>query len=122
MSEATVLTYARLYQLLEDLGFEDESVPGSHRVFRHRRSDTVVVQAIHKPADPVSLVDLKSTRRILDEKGLLAKSEFDRLTDLAHTPPPPASASGPSGLVPISVDQCSQHSGIPGTLMAVDSR
>jgi hypothetical protein len=72
------------------LGFEDESVEGSHRVFRHRRSNTVLVQAMHAPHEAVNLVDLRSTRRMLDEKGLVAKSAFDRF---AAASPRPSAAS-----------------------------
>ena len=90
MSEASSLTYGRLYQFLQGLGFEDESVPGSHRVFRHRDSNTILVQAIHSLSEPVNLVDLKSTRRVLDEKGLVTRAEFDRFAAAA---PHPSAAS-----------------------------
>jgi predicted RNA binding protein YcfA (HicA-like mRNA interferase family) len=90
MPDAPILTYARLYQLLHELGFEDESVKSSHRVFRHAASNTIVAQAIHAAAEPVNLVDLKSTRRILDEKGLLPAAEFDQF---ATASPRPSAAS-----------------------------
>lgn len=83
-------TYGQLQRLLLDLGFEDKSVPDSHAAFRHEDSDTVILLAIHSPDEPASLVDVRSVRRMLIEKGLIDPDEFDHRVAEPHLPSPPA--------------------------------
>jgi predicted RNA binding protein YcfA (HicA-like mRNA interferase family) len=65
------VTYGDLQQLLLSLGFVEESVEASHRAFRHRASDTVIVLAYgYDSTTPVRNEDLLSVRRHLHEKGL----------------------------------------------------
>jgi len=71
-------TYRELTALLEQLGFRDESVSGSHCAFRHATSETLVLLADLKPDDPVRPEDLVSVRQHLDAKGLMDASAFER--------------------------------------------
>jgi hypothetical protein len=78
MSESEQITYRDLAELLEELGFRDESVQGSHRAFRHAASDSLILFALAAPADPVRKEDFISVRRHLDSKGLMATAAFDQ--------------------------------------------
>jgi predicted RNA binding protein YcfA (HicA-like mRNA interferase family) len=90
MSQSGQATYRELIGLLEHLGFQDESVEGSHRAFRHRASDTLILLADLKPEDAVRRQDLISARRHLDAKGLMAAREFEqRFPESAATGAPP---------------------------------
>lgn len=78
MSGSRQVTYGDLARLLEELGFHDESMKGSHQAFRHATSDTLILLAPAVPADPVRKEDLISVRRHLDSKGLMAPATFDQ--------------------------------------------
>ncbi len=78
MSQSERVSYKHLISLLEHLGFQDESVTGSHLAFRHRASDTLLLLADLKREDPVRREDLISVRRHLDSKGLMDARTFDR--------------------------------------------
>ena len=90
MSQSKPATYADLTTLLERLGFQDESVEGSHHVFRHRASDTVVLLADLRPEDSVRREDLISVRWYLNSKGLMEARAFEQqfLQAAAATAPP----------------------------------
>jgi predicted RNA binding protein YcfA (HicA-like mRNA interferase family) len=70
--------YTNLISLLEHLGFEDESVAGSHHAFRHRASETLILLSDFKTEDPVRSEDLISVRWHLDAKGLMDARTFER--------------------------------------------
>lgn len=78
MSQLHRANYMDLISLLEHLGFEDESVAGSHHAFRHRASETLILLADLKRDDSVRSEDLISVRRHLDAKGLMDASAFER--------------------------------------------
>ncbi len=78
MSQSKPATYGDLIQLLGRLGFQDESVEGSHWAFRHGASDTLILLARLKPEDSVRSEDLISVRRYLDSKGLMSAHAFER--------------------------------------------
>jgi predicted RNA binding protein YcfA (HicA-like mRNA interferase family) len=71
-------TYRDLISLLEHLGFQDESVKGSHRAFRHAASKTLILLADLGSDDLVRGEDLISVRRHLDSKGLMDTRTFER--------------------------------------------
>lgn len=73
------LTFAALRHLLLDLDFVEKTVPGSHEVFEHAPSGTVLIFRLYRPQDKVSLPDLVSARVHLDERGLLTADAFDNL-------------------------------------------
>jgi predicted RNA binding protein YcfA (HicA-like mRNA interferase family) len=86
MSQSKPATYRDLTSLLEHLGFQDESVKGSHHAFRYEASNTLVLLADLRPEDPVTSEDLISVRRHLDSKGLMDARTFEqRFPQLATT-------------------------------------
>jgi predicted RNA binding protein YcfA (HicA-like mRNA interferase family) len=90
MSQSERATYRELIELLETPGFQDASVEGSHRAFRHGASDTLILLADLKPEDPVRREDLISVRRHLDSKGLMAARAFEqRFPESAAAGAPP---------------------------------
>lgn len=88
MSPSIPVTYGDLISLLIHLGFQDESVEGSHVALRHRTSESLVLLADVKSEEPVRWEDLISVRRHLDSKGLMDANAFDRRF------PQPAAADG----------------------------
>jgi len=89
MSPSKQPTCGDLISLLEHLGFQDESVEGSHHAFRHSASETVILLADLKPDDLVRVEDLISIRQNLDSKGLMDARAFERRF------PPSAATSAP---------------------------
>jgi predicted RNA binding protein YcfA (HicA-like mRNA interferase family) len=73
------LTFAALRSLLLDLGFVENTVPGSHFLFEHASSGTVLVFRSYRPQEKVNLPDLVSVRIHLDQRDLLAADAFDNL-------------------------------------------
>jgi hypothetical protein len=71
--------FTRLQHILHDLGFEETAIAGPYRYFQHAASGTVLVYREYQPADPVSWHDLVTTRRQLDERGLLDAADFEAL-------------------------------------------
>jgi hypothetical protein len=69
--------YATLRQLLLDLGFDETIIPGSHILWRHDPSDTLFMFRLYRPQDHITMVCLLSTRKHLDEGGLLSAESFD---------------------------------------------
>jgi predicted RNA binding protein YcfA (HicA-like mRNA interferase family) len=78
MGQSRPATYHDLTGLLEQLGFQRESVEGSHHAFRHKASDTLIVLAAFQPESPLRSEDLVSVRRHLDSRGLMDARAFDR--------------------------------------------
>ncbi len=65
--------------VLEQLGFQlFASVTGSHRAFQHEATDTVVILKWDQ-STPVNPAVVVGTRRLLDEKGIIDKKDFDAL-------------------------------------------
>jgi predicted RNA binding protein YcfA (HicA-like mRNA interferase family) len=76
MPEAHQITYGQLRRLLLGIGFTEETVPGSQRVFAHAASGTIIVFGSHSDREIARRADVISTSRHLDEKGLLATEDF----------------------------------------------
>ena len=73
------ILYKDLVDLMTSLGFRDESVPGSHRAFRHAGSGTLILfSPLSHDEAIVRDEDLVSVRRHLVEKGLVRIRDFDR--------------------------------------------
>jgi predicted RNA binding protein YcfA (HicA-like mRNA interferase family) len=72
------VNYSDIVALLDELGFQDESVEGSHQAFHHLPSDTLILLGPSAPNDRVRKEDLVSVRRHLDFKGLMEAAAFDR--------------------------------------------
>jgi hypothetical protein len=73
-----------LQNILHELGFAETAIPGPYRFFQHAASGTVLVYHEYQPGDPVSWHDFVTTRRQLDERGLLPAEDFE--TRLHKTP------------------------------------
>jgi hypothetical protein len=78
------IPFTRLRNILHDLGFEETTISGPYRFFQHSASGTVLVYHAYQPAEAVSWHDLVTTRRQLDERGLLKADDFEVLL---HKPP-----------------------------------
>jgi hypothetical protein len=70
-----------LRQVLLDLGFQPKVLPTSHIRFDHPRSETVVVFRPYEEDEAVDRAMLVGVRRLLDERGVVSRDEFD---DLLH--------------------------------------
>lgn len=74
------MTYARLRQLLLDLGFAEKTVPGPNIAFYHAPSEEVVfVFRPYKRNERVTEYDLIDVRKQLDWRGLLDAEAFKSL-------------------------------------------
>lgn len=72
------INYAELNQLLENLGFQRETITGSHVRWSHAQSETLFLLPESADQAPVAEHDLQMIRRFLDLKGLLDVDAFDR--------------------------------------------
>lgn len=73
------IPFTRLRNILHELCFEETAIPGPYRYFQHSPSGTVLVYREYRAAEPVSWHDLVTTRRQLDERGLLKAEDFEAL-------------------------------------------
>lgn len=73
------ISFADLRPLLEGLGFTVSRKP-THWLFEHPEPDTFLVYRHYRPGDRVLPHDMAATRKLLDERGLMAADEFDRLS------------------------------------------
>jgi predicted RNA binding protein YcfA (HicA-like mRNA interferase family) len=78
MSQPERTTYSELMSLLEQLGFRNESVTGSHCAFRHETSGTLILLADVKMDEAIRTEDMVSIRRHLVDHGLMDARAFDR--------------------------------------------
>jgi hypothetical protein len=65
--------------ILEELGFERRVIPGSHVVFAHRPTETLVMLPIARGNQTVRMANVVSTRFILDSKGIANRRRWDEL-------------------------------------------
>jgi hypothetical protein len=70
-------TFAVLRQILLDLGFTMHVQPGVWVRFDHAGSNTWFLFRAHQDDEAVNLPNLVAVRRILDEKGLLGREQFE---------------------------------------------
>jgi hypothetical protein len=73
------IPFACLCKLLVELGFVKSVVAGPYLLFEHTRSGTLLPYRAYQPNDEVSWADLVMTRKLLDERGLMPKEEFEAL-------------------------------------------
>jgi hypothetical protein len=73
------VSFERLRSVLLDRGFVETAIAGPYLLFQHSPSETVLVYREYQPGEGVSWHDLVTTRRQLDERGLLEASEFETL-------------------------------------------
>lgn len=70
-------TFAVLRQILLELGFTMQTGAGGEVRFDHPPSGTWFVFRSQKDDEAVNLPNLVAVRRILDEKGLLPREQFE---------------------------------------------
>ena len=73
------IPFERLRKVLLDLGFVETAIPGPYLFFRHPPSDTIFAYRAYRPRDSVLWHDFVTTRRQLDERGLLDADTFEAL-------------------------------------------
>ncbi len=73
------LSFAALRRLLLDLDFEEKAESASHIAFEHPPTDTLLLFRAYRPQEKVSVPDLLSVRKQLDERALLVADSFDNL-------------------------------------------
>lgn len=77
------VTFARLRKTLTGLGFMETVVPGSHVVFEHHPSETLLAFREYKNGEKVNRGDLAVTRRFLVEKGLVEEEQLESMLQAA---------------------------------------
>jgi predicted RNA binding protein YcfA (HicA-like mRNA interferase family) len=73
------ITFAELEKLLLELGFIPSPAQGTHQVFKHLNSGTLVILPGYNKQDIVNPAHLVSTRRVLVENSLMNEEAFDAL-------------------------------------------
>ena len=72
------IKFARIRQLLLDLGFREVAVSDSLVGFQHDPSETLIVLPEYRPNADIAAHHVAQTRMMLDAKNLLDAEEFDR--------------------------------------------
>ncbi|MGH7169439.1 MAG: hypothetical protein ACRELF_13620 [Gemmataceae bacterium] len=78
MIAKSTIAFAELRQFLLDLGFT-LSKRGKFWFFEHAPSETTFLYRPYRAREKVTLVDLDSTRRHLDWRGVLSENAFGEL-------------------------------------------
>ena len=73
------ITFAQLVRTLKNAGFVVSRSNGSHVVFKHVPTQTIVVLPAHVPNNEVDLGHLAAVRRTLVESGIVDRDSFDEL-------------------------------------------
>ena len=73
------ITFAQLVRTLSNAGFVMSRSKGSHVVFKHFPTETVVVLPSHDPNTEVEQAHLAAVRRTLAESGIVDRDSFDEL-------------------------------------------
>jgi hypothetical protein len=71
------LPFAKLRQLLIDLGFGERVIDGKYHGFTHAESGCFFSFPLYRPQERVSNTDLAGVRSELDWRGLLSEEAFD---------------------------------------------
>ena len=71
------LPFAKLRQLLLDLGFTKRVIDGKYLGFTHAESGCFFAFPLYRPQERVSNTDLVGVRSQLDWRGLLSEEAFD---------------------------------------------
>ena len=73
------IPFSHLRKILLDRGFVEKIVPGSHLLFEHAATGTLLFYHEYQAGDCVSWNDHVKTRRFLDERGILDGDVFESL-------------------------------------------
>lgn len=73
------ITYSGLTKILQNLGFELTRVRGSHKVFKHPDSSTLIVLPYRSGREPARRIHIAAVERVLSETGFLSRKKFEEL-------------------------------------------
>jgi hypothetical protein len=73
------ITYGTLRQFLLDLGLTERNGQGA-LLFEHPDQGLLFLFRLYQPQDKVHMKDLITVRKMLDERGLLPREQFERWT------------------------------------------
>lgn len=73
------VTYQDLQDLLLAQGFELIRIEGSHHLFTHAASETTIMLPEDSSTRPALASQVAAVERILDERGLLPRDEFEAI-------------------------------------------
>jgi len=73
------ITFGTLRRFLQDREFEEAEDRDGCIIFEHSRSGTVLAFRPYRQQDKVTLADLATVRRQLDERGLVSREAFESL-------------------------------------------
>jgi predicted RNA binding protein YcfA (HicA-like mRNA interferase family) len=71
--------FATLHRLLHHLGFVQTPVEGTHVVFEHKKSGTLVLFRPHGAEEQVDRMTLAALRRTLDENGFVERDDSEEM-------------------------------------------
>jgi predicted RNA binding protein YcfA (HicA-like mRNA interferase family) len=71
------ITFAELKKLLLNNGFKNVPTTGSHKIFQHLESDTLVVLPSYENERLIDTIHLVAVRRILIENDLIDENSFN---------------------------------------------
>ncbi|MER3435993.1 MAG: hypothetical protein C4288_22110 [Leptolyngbya sp. ERB_1_1] len=72
-----IITFSDLEKLLFRLGFVSCETTGTHKVFQHSASDTILIFPAYQPQEPLRAIHLASARKALVEKDLISLAAFE---------------------------------------------
>jgi hypothetical protein len=73
------ITFQTLRQYLLDLGLTEKNGNGA-LLFEHPRQGLLFLFRLYRPQEKVHIKDLITVRKMLDERGLVARDDFERWT------------------------------------------
>ena len=76
---AKPITFSQLSKALCELGFRSSRVHGSHHLFRHEPTDTVILLPLLKQHEAVAPQDVISARLVIAGRGVASASHFNEL-------------------------------------------
>ena len=71
------VTFGDVHRLLKAFGFVLTPVEGSHVLFEHKASETLLPFRAHRLSERVDPVTLAIVRSVLDGRGFLDRDDFD---------------------------------------------
>jgi hypothetical protein len=84
MRKTSAISFGELRRFLQSLGFAEKRTDAAW-VFEHR-TEGLLVFRLYADSEPVDERDLRSTRKYLDLRGLLAVQDFDTFVQGASAP------------------------------------
>lgn len=71
------ITFAQFDAVLDELGFQQIVVPGSHVTYRHPPTGAILMVRLHSPSDFVPDYVMVGTRHELDWRGVVSAQDFE---------------------------------------------